>query len=264
MATSKKGCALYERFVDIVVLNIVKQGNWQESDILCSAAYKFDLFAIDSGSNAACSLTAGLTSTNSLTIGTAPKTIFLDLLQGWTIADNPAVKLILSRPYEQDVKSTRSVKFARDCLQECMENHFRCTPFLTDKTDRESRVKGPKKALETETVDIAHVPSRLIYGGNQPLSLTKIDALCIFQDSNKDKASKLARMATYYSCAKFTIYAAAASRCTEGFLYAREPSLYQFGPVRLRLRDDDGEAGNLYVLKEAEAEVEAEPTVLQA
>ncbi|KAI0444894.1 heterokaryon incompatibility protein-domain-containing protein [Xylaria telfairii] len=334
IAASKEGCALYECVVDNVVLKILEQDDWRVSDVLYSVAYKFQLFgktyASKSNLNARCVLRMTATSADTLAANITPKTLFLDDLQGWTTTADPAAKYISCRPYERDVKSTRSVKFARDCFQDCFKNHHRCSSFLTDKSDREARTPGLNNALATEIVDIAHVPSRLIYvgleaghvmlieikeapdeikvdvsrsgfaalsycwGGDQPLSLTKgthrdlkigihiptlpqtlqdavwvtrkmdvrylwIDALCIFQDSDEDKTTELARMATYYSCAILTICAAAASRSTEGFLHARNLSPYGFGPVRLRLWDSSGEAGNVYVLKEVEPG--PEPTV---
>ncbi len=274
-----------------------------------------------------------------LTSGTTRESLVLDYLHGWTKADDPAAKYVSSRPYERDVKSARSLDFARGCFREFLDNHYRCAPFLTDKADRESRIPGRKKGLPKETVDIAHVPSRLIYvgseseksqvaligvreapdeikedvsrsgyvtlsycwGGDQPLELTKatrkdlkagiavsklpqthqdavwvtrkmgtkylwIDALCIFQDSDSDKAAEVARVATYYSCAKLCICAAAATKSTEGFLQVRKLSSYPFGPVCLQLRNrgagsDNGVAGNVYVLEEGGQS--PEPTTLR-
>ncbi|KAI1171519.1 heterokaryon incompatibility protein-domain-containing protein [Nemania sp. FL0916] len=337
IAASKEGCAVYEWLVDMVALNIVERKDWRLSEFLRSPAYKFQLFALafDSGPNVGCKLSVGLTSASTLATGTTSNTLSLDYLQGWTTMSDPAAKYISSRPYEQDVKSARSIQFARDCFQECLGNHYRCIPFLTDEADRRDRTPGPIKALARETVDIAHAPSRLIYvnpdaeaeqqsqvvlielseatderkadisrSGYIVLSLTRqshqdlktgvnisklpqtlqdavwvtremqgkylwVDALCIFQDSDEDKTSELARMATYYSCAMLTICAAAASKATQGFLHVREPSAFGFGPVRLplRLRLQDGEvkeveAGNVYILNE-ESQPSPEPTVLR-
>ncbi|KAJ2987893.1 hypothetical protein NUW58_g4260 [Xylaria curta] len=297
IAASKEGCALYEWLVDLVVLNIVKRGGWRMSEILLSTAYKFHLSAVAFGSdrNPGCVLKVEFKLANATKAGTTPGFSLSYDLQGWTTAADPAAKYISCRPYEPDVKCNRSINFARGCFQECLENHDRCISFLTDKSDLEGGVPGLTRALARETVDIAHVPSRLIYasseieqfhvvlietreapdeitvdisrsgfaalsycwGGDQPLTLTKashqdlktsilvsklpqtlqdavwvtrkmemrylwIDALCILQDSDEDKASEIARMSTYYSCAKLTICAAAASGSTEGFLHVRD------------------------------------------
>ncbi|KAI1125264.1 heterokaryon incompatibility protein-domain-containing protein [Nemania abortiva] len=336
IAASKEGCALYELFVDAVVM---KRKDSRVSRILRSAASKFRLWGIHykskSGTNYWFNLILSLISADNSTTDITSETLCGDLnaLVAWTTASDPAAKYISCRPYERDVKSNRSMEFSLDCFRECLENHSSCASIRTDKADCERRALGLKNTF-AETVDIVHVPSRLIYvgseteqsqvvlveikeapddmkadvcrlgfatlsycwGGDQPLRLTKasyqdlktgvlvsklpqtlqdavwvirkleikylwIDALCIYQDSDEDKTSELARMATYYSRAIVTICAAAASRSTEGFLHARWPSPYEFGPVRLRLRDGGGEAGNVYMLQEAKAK---EPTVARA
>ena len=342
ISASKDGCALYEWLVDSLVLRVTDRKNWRASEVLHSAASRFQLHAISFAleANTRCVLAARLASTETSTTGSVPRAVELGDLHGWTTATDPAAEYISCRPYERDVKSARSLNFARDCFGECLQNHDRCLPFFTDKVDRENRALGPKKAISRETVNIADIPSRLIdvsseagqsrvklieiekvpdetkadvsrsgfaalsycWGGDQPARLTKashqnlqagvhisslsrtlqdavwvtqemgirylwIDALCIFQDSDEykdsedDKAREIARMATYYGCAIFTICAAAASAAAQGFLHVREPSPYGFGPVRLQLRDSEGgDAGKVYLLEEAKAAPEPTTT----
>ncbi|KAL6862851.1 hypothetical protein ACO1O0_003089 [Amphichorda felina] len=342
ISASKDGCALYGWLVDSLVLRVTDRKNWRASEVLHSATSRFQLHAISFAleANTKCVLTARLTAAKTSTTGSVPKSVDLGDLHGWTTATDPAAKYISCRPYERDVKSARSLNFARDCFRECLEDHDRCLPFFTDKADRENRALGPKKAISRETVNIADIPSRLIdvsseagqfrvklieigkvpdetkadvsrssfaalsycWGGEQPLRLTKashrdlqagvhisslsrtlqdavwvtqemgirylwIDALCIFQDSDEyedseeDKAREIARMATYYGCAIFTICAAAASAAAQGFLHVREPPPYGFGPVRLQLRDGNGgDAGKVYLLEEAKAAPEPTTT----
>lgn len=293
IAAAKEGCVLYERLVDDVVLKMRGGQDWRTSEFLRTTDYRFQLRAnsYSSGGIHSCTLKATFTLETNLAALVARRGLSLDDLQGWTTAANPAARYLSSRPYELDVKSPNSLRFAQDCLRECLHSHDRCVPFLTDRADRESRILGRKREITIEVVDIDHIPSRFIYvgskaeqsqvtlvemedapekvrrevsrlgyavlsycwGGDQSLKLTEanhrglkvgiaisnlpqtlqdavwvtrrmgmdylwIDALCILQDSDKDMANEIARMASYYNCAKLCICAAAATRSTEGFL----------------------------------------------
>ena len=164
IAASKEGCALYGWLVDKVALKISTQEDWQASHVLHFTAYKFHLQGRSStSSNLTPTIRVVFTPAESSTTGAGPETIYLDWpdnLEAWTLAADPASRYIVGRPYERNVKSANSMKFARDCFQECLGNHDRCLTLLTDGADREDRVPGP---ILRETVDITHVPSRLIY-----------------------------------------------------------------------------------------------------
>lgn len=86
-----------------------------------------------------------------------------------------------------------------------------------------------------------------------------VDALCILQDDGRDKEHEIARMGKYYGGATVTICAASASTAREGFLSKRDAQSYAAGPIRLPLRNKDGdEEGHVFVLTE-DLDVE-EPT----
>ncbi|CAK7243622.1 MAG: hypothetical protein STHCBS139747_005148 [Sporothrix thermara] len=99
------------------------------------------------------------------------------------------------------------------------------------------------------------------------LSYLWVDALCIMQDSEDDKAGEIARMAQYYSGSVVTLCAASAKRCTDGFLGVREddPSVYSLGPVVLQARTSSGRMGSVLVFGENsdEAEDRREPTTMR-
>ncbi len=88
-----------------------------------------------------------------------------------------------------------------------------------------------------------------------------IDALCIIQDDKDDQNREIAHMASYYNNARLTISATSSWRCVDGFLGKREPVSYQFGPVRLPLRDEQGDAGVVYLVKDDQIEDPANPRV---
>lgn len=75
-----------------------------------------------------------------------------------------------------------------------------------------------------------------------------VDALCILQDSDGDKAVEISRMGTYYGSSAATLSAASASNCNQGFLDGAGPEgqpQFLTGPIRVRFKplDDDAPAG---------------------
>ncbi|KAI8667661.1 HET domain-containing protein [Fusarium keratoplasticum] len=113
--------------------------------------------------------------------------------------------------------------------------------------------------------------SQHLYGGFSPSELPKtiqdairvtreiglrylwVDALCIQQDSDQDKAAEISRMERYYGSATVTICAAAASTAEQGFLFRRKNHPFDAGPFRIRLRNRNGiDEGYIYLLKEGD------------
>ncbi|KAI8670005.1 HET domain-containing protein [Fusarium sp. Ph1] len=81
-----------------------------------------------------------------------------------------------------------------------------------------------------------------------------VDALCIQQDSDQDKAAEISRMETYYGSATVTICAAASWSAEQGFLFRRKSHPFAVGPFRLSLRGKNGtDEGHIYLLEEADA-----------
>lgn len=88
-----------------------------------------------------------------------------------------------------------------------------------------------------------------------------VDALCIYQDSEDDKAAEISRMATYYKSATVTICASAAASCDQGFLHRREELPYAVGPIRLALKFEDGRpCGHIYLADDSLQPTEATAT----
>ncbi|KLU89851.1 hypothetical protein MAPG_08820 [Magnaporthiopsis poae ATCC 64411] len=82
-----------------------------------------------------------------------------------------------------------------------------------------------------------------------------VDALCILQDSDGDKAAEISRMGTYYGSSAATLSAASASDCNQGFLDWTGPpeGQQQFltGPISVPFKCLDGDAhvadGHVYL-----------------
>ncbi|KAK4460076.1 heterokaryon incompatibility protein-domain-containing protein [Cladorrhinum samala] len=88
-----------------------------------------------------------------------------------------------------------------------------------------------------------------------------IDCLCIYQDSDSDKANEISRMASYYGRATLTLCAASARKCVDGFLRDREDSPFAAGPFKLQCQGSanshhDSIEGNIYLVKEYDAPLE--------
>lgn len=88
-----------------------------------------------------------------------------------------------------------------------------------------------------------------------------VDALCIYQDNDDDKAREIGRMGSYYGSAALTICAAAASKADEGFLHHREPAPFAVGPIRMQLTNTNGDdQGHIHLLLESPAPPEPTTT----
>lgn len=76
-----------------------------------------------------------------------------------------------------------------------------------------------------------------------------IDAFCIVQDSDSDKASELIQMPAIYRNASLTIAASRARAVTDGFLHDRTRADFgRAGIFRLPLRSADGSLGSLTLI----------------
>ncbi|KAH8195677.1 hypothetical protein TruAng_010160 [Truncatella angustata] len=78
-----------------------------------------------------------------------------------------------------------------------------------------------------------------------------VDALCILQDNENDKAIEISRMSSYYGANAVTILAASSAAATEGFLKHREDSgLHDVGPFRLPYQTSSGATGSVLLYHE--------------
>lgn len=106
-------------------------------------------------------------------------------LDGWTTEGDRAAMYIDARPYEVDVDSEESWKFARRCLDTCRTTHAQCrgsqlTGSVTD------RWKTGPQMLRDEMTNIAKVPSRLLQICPQDTSVVKLLDIADMTDDERD------------------------------------------------------------------------------
>ena len=96
---------------------------------------------------------------NSISLGSLPV---------WAAARDPASKYFPSRPYELDVTSQESMRFAKDCFSACMDRHNWCR---SDQIGYVALDRKVNQVLPREEVSFGDVPTRLIDVGtsNSPL-----------------------------------------------------------------------------------------------
>ncbi|KAK0719191.1 heterokaryon incompatibility protein-domain-containing protein [Lasiosphaeris hirsuta] len=85
--------------------------------------------------------------------------LFLGSMVAWATTDDPASKYILSRPYERDVKSIKSIQFIKNCFLTCMERHSWCR---TDQIGHLALGRKVDEVLPPERVGLTDIPTRLI------------------------------------------------------------------------------------------------------
>ncbi|KAM4066594.1 heterokaryon incompatibility protein [Hirsutella rhossiliensis] len=119
-------------------------------------------------------------------------------------------------------------------LHECLASHQEClgvTPVeLPTRLIELSLLGEPETALLQQTQGVTGVYCALSYcwGGPQPFATTIarnmgiryiwVDSFCIIQDSQDDVRSEMTKMLDMYTRAQFTVSAASASSCNQGFL----------------------------------------------
>lgn len=116
------------------------------------------------GQNGRCTLSVQLVCGGAASDDHPSHSTFLGVLSAWAAAGDPASKYILSRPYERDVKSQDSIRFANQCFRTCMESHPWCR---TDQIGHLSLSRGTKGVLPREKVNFSDIPTRLIDVGTQ-------------------------------------------------------------------------------------------------
>jgi hypothetical protein len=120
-------------------------------------------------------------------------------------------------------------------------------PVVTNARNREEHLAK---------IDIDKLPKTLqdalVVTEELGLSLLWIDALCIIQDNEKDKAMEIASMALLYLNATVVIGACRASTVRSGFLGLRTPPEYYYSNteavIQMRFRRSDGEEGSMLLV----------------
>ncbi|KAI0355499.1 HET-domain-containing protein [Trametes cingulata] len=199
----------------------------------------------------------------------------------YTRPDDPASRFITARNRVVELNTPSTRAMASQCIAECIRRHERCP--LPNDTVLPTRVVDcfdpdhPKlhlshgergryvalsyvwgedqpRATTTDNVDAylrAIDPTRLPQTIKDAIDCTHgfgvrylwVDALCILQDSDEDKAREIARMRSIFRNAYFTIIAASAHKVSEGFLQSRPSSSPD--DITLPFRCPDGNAGTM-------------------
>ncbi|PMD21488.1 HET-domain-containing protein [Hyaloscypha hepaticicola] len=178
-----------------------------------------------------------------------------------TAADNSAAKYIEARPIPNDLSDRQTQSQIQTWLRDCQENHQcseeMAVPKLPTRVLDLSNSKSQPRLHISATNERSHYAClSYCWGGPQEVLTTKanlheyakrlpvdrlpktlqdaisvsktlglrflwIDALCIIQNSDEDKAVEINKMGSIYRDATVTIFAASASRVGDGFLQHR-------------------------------------------
>jgi Heterokaryon incompatibility protein (HET) len=204
-----------------------------------------------------------------------------------SVEEDPASNYVSNRPIKRP--DFASFDLARRWIDECLEFHEHCpgsaTPTLPTRVIDVGAVNGdgPKLVL-SQGHKARYATLSYCWGGPQPFTLTLetmeskqqgisisetpatfrdaicvtrrlnirylwIDALCIIQDSEVDKAVEMATMDQVYHNATVTIAAANVEGCSESFLATWVPRSYPepFRLAKINFPCADGETGNVFV-----------------
>ncbi|KAK5651121.1 hypothetical protein OQA88_13260 [Cercophora sp. LCS_1] len=74
-------------------------------------------------------------------------------------ASEPASRHVRTRPYERDVRSAQSMRFAKNCFSTCMEKHTWCR---TDQIGHLALDRTAENVLPKEKIDFRDIPTRLL------------------------------------------------------------------------------------------------------
>ncbi|KAK1749495.1 heterokaryon incompatibility protein-domain-containing protein [Echria macrotheca] len=164
------GCELYRWMVDKVAryIDVVSQ-DWETENgmAMVVASCYFELYGSSSPADddRRCVLSCSFTRRDSVADGVGlRRSTNLGSLVAWATPPDAASEYISSRPYERDVKSSRSVEFARACFQTCMHWHNWC------RTDQISHLYMDRLSevgvLPRERVSSEDIPTRLLSVGS--------------------------------------------------------------------------------------------------
>jgi hypothetical protein len=197
--------------------------------------------------------------------------------------DNSAAKYIEARPIPNDLSDRQTQSRIQTWLRDCQKNHqcFEETAVpklptrVLDLSKSQPRLHisatnershyaclsycwgGPQEVLTTKAnlnENVKRLPiDRLPKTLQDAISVSKtlglrflwIDALCIIQNSQEDKAVEINKMGSIYRDATVTIFATSASRVGDGFLQYRSPDE---GGVLLSFYVSDSTQGTVTLL----------------
>ncbi|KAL6800567.1 heterokaryon incompatibility domain-containing protein [Trichoderma sp. SZMC 28012] len=196
---------------------------------------------------------------------------------------NSAAEFIKERGILKKQDSPEAYTLALQCIQECGSNHPRCLPptretlptrvidctdpskphlFITQSAPSDyyvalSYVWGeaqPHRTIKatlspyTEGIDTKYIPKTIRDAIKVTHSLGLrylwVDAFCIIQDSDEDKAIEISRIRSIFRKAYVTIIAANADRVSKGFL---NPRVLYNSPCELPFRCPGGSIGTMFV-----------------
>ncbi|KAF9254596.1 HET-domain-containing protein [Marasmius fiardii PR-910] len=199
----------------------------------------------------------------------------------YTQADDCAAAFVTARPRVLQLKQPSTHKMALTCITDCIRDHEHChRPCTTTLPTRVIDCSDPKnlRLHLGANVHAQYLALSYVWGESQPhrtttknldmylkrinhtllpqtildaIEITRalnvrylwVDALCILQDSEPDKAREIAQMRAIYSNAYLTLTAASAQRVSEGFLQDRTAPSHT--DVSLPFLCPDGKLGSM-------------------
>jgi Heterokaryon incompatibility protein (HET) len=200
--------------------------------------------------------------------------------------EDPASRYVSNRPIKRP--DSASFDLATHWIDDCLETHEHCPgpelPVLPTRIIDVGATNGDgPKLILSKGQRARYATLSYCWGGPQPFTLTLatiasklqglsypetplafrdaihvarqldiqylwIDALCIIQDSEVDKAVEMAAMDQVYHNATVTIAAANVKGCSESFLTTWVPRCYpnSVGLAKINFPCPDGETGNIF------------------
>lgn len=198
-----------------------------------------------------------------------------------------------ARERVRDLTSPESYKLALRCVENCVDHHTKCPKpqedtILPDRVIDCTNTRKPKLVL-TGGQRGRYLALSYVWGANQPMMTTTqniekyctegldmaqfpqtiqdavvvthnlsqrylwIDAQCILQDSDADKARQLGMMCSIYRNSYLTINAACAAAATQGFLHRDRPQ--KVPNARIPYRCPDGTVGAVWIAKRMDTDI---------
>ncbi|KAI5780496.1 heterokaryon incompatibility protein-domain-containing protein [Geopyxis carbonaria] len=206
--------------------------------------------------------------------------------------DDNAAAFVAARDRITDLTTPMSYKLALECIEFCERSHTKCPKrnpeaILPDRLIDCSVPSAPRIVLTGGKLRGLYVTLSYIWGGPQPTSTTFnidtyttvglpvselpltirdaittvhnlglrylwIDAFCILQNSDADKAIQLAQMRRIYRSAYLTIIAACGTSVHAGFIRHERPQ--KIPDVHIPYRCPDGSVGTVYIAREMDTD----------